>query len=657
MYEKALSPLKIGGLTVPNRIVRPAHTANNTPGGIIGERFLATHEEAARGGVGLTITGAAAIHPSSLLHPNGLAAWSDDCLLGLTQFAERMAPYPMRTIVQLWHGGHNAFTADGSPPWSASATPGPLIGVTAMAMSRAQIAEITEAYRLAAQRVVRAGLHGCEIHAGHGYLLRQFLARALNQREDAYGGDLDGRARFLMEVLRAVRGAVPKDFVVGIRMGPDTRPGLTEFDEMMQVVRRIEDEGLVDYLNLTLGEYSAPENMAAPMHEPAGYQLPTNAPAKANSALPLLVTGRFRTLDEAEDALQTGQADLVGMVRAHIADPHLVRKSVAGHPESVRPCIACNQLCIGGLFGPTGEPSCVVNPTANQEYRHAEDLKPVATPKSVLVIGGGVAGMEAARVAAERGHRVQLFEAADALGGTVKHAARAPRQGPLGDIADWQARELDRLGVHVVLGTPADLHAVRAAAPDVVVIATGARPRKDAAQRGRPGQAVKGLERTRVFSTLELLQQPRESLGRSAVVLDDVGHYEGIAASEHLVNAGLTVHYVTRHAAFAPLMDATFRAQPAYARLNRSGRFHVHARAVLSAVDAEGATLYDAEIDAAPRRLPADLVVTIGYNQPNLALAAELEAEGIPVHRIGDALSPRFMEAAIHEGYRLGCSL
>lgn len=658
MYDKAFSPIRIGGVSIPNRVFRPAHTANNTPGGRVGERFIAAHEEAARGGVGLTITGGAAIHGSSLLHPNGLAVWDDESVEGLAQFAARMDRYPMRTFVQLWHGGHNAFTADGSPPWSASATPGVMVGVQAVAMSKAQIAEIVEAYRLGAMRVARAGLQGCEIHAGHGYLLRQFLATAINHRDDDYGGALDNRARFLLDVLRAVRASVPKGFVVGVRMGPETRPGLLELDEMMQVVGMIEAEGLVDYLNLTLGEYSAPDMMAAPMHEPSGYQLRYNGEVKAHTQLPVLITGRFRTLEEVDQAVRLGQADLVGMVRAHLADPHIVRKTRENKVDQIRPCIACNQRCIGGLFLPPGEPFCAVNPRANLESSVPEPT-PAETVRKVMVIGGGVAGMEAARVAALRGHRVRLFEARLQLGGVVRFAAaHAPKMASFGDIAWWQEAELRRLGVEIFTDRYIDADDVRAEAPDALVLATGSRPRMDGGQRHRPGLAIAGIAQSHVISSEDALSLPREKLGVSAVVLDDVGHYEGIAAAEHLINQGLQVRYVTRHAAFAPLMDACFRAEPAYARMRRTQRFHVHTRATLSHIDAESVHIFDPTQDKLPTVVPATTVVLVGYNQPNDELIRELgDFRSDDLHVIGDALSPRFIEAAISEGYRAGLAI
>ncbi|WP_029888474.1 FAD-dependent oxidoreductase [Polycyclovorans algicola] len=657
MFEQAFSPIRIGGITVPNRIFRPAHTANNTPGGRVGERFIAAHEEAARGGVGLSITGGAAIHWSSMLHPNGLAVWDDASVPGLQQFAERMAPYPMKAIVQLWHGGHNGFTANGSPPWSASTTPGVMVGVQAIAMSTAQINEIVAAYRDAAVRVAHAGLDGCEVHAGHGYLLRQFLATAINHREDDYGGTLANRARFLLEVLRAIRAAVPKGFVVGVRMGPETRPGLVELDEMMQVVAMIEADGLVDYLNLTVGEYSAPEMMAAPMHEPSGYQLPYNGDVKSQVTLPVLVTGRFRTVEEVDQAVRLGQADLVGMVRAHLADPHIVRKTRENRVDEIRPCIACNQRCIGGLFLPPGEPFCAVNPRANLESTVPEPTQ-ADTPRTVMVIGGGVAGMEAARVAALRGHRVTLFEARPQLGGTVRFAARhAPKMASFGDITFWQEAELRRLGVEVQTGQYVDADDVRRAAPDAVVIATGARARLDGGQRHRPGLHIEGLAQRTVLSSEDVLSLPREQLGDSAVVLDDVGHYEGIAVAEYLIQRGLHVSYVTRHAAFAPLMDACFRAGPAYARLHRTGRFTAYTRATLARVEARSATLFDPAQDAAPQTVPADTLVLVGFNQPNSELRDALGDDVAAVHSIGDALSPRFIEAAIAEGYHTGLAL
>jgi 2,4-dienoyl-CoA reductase-like NADH-dependent reductase (Old Yellow Enzyme family) len=658
MYEHAFSPIRIGGVTLPNRVFRPAHTANNTPGGRIGERFLAAHEEAARGGVGLTITGGAAIHPSSMLHPHGLAVWDDGAIEGLQAFATRMGAYPMRTFVQLWHGGHNAFTANGSPPWSASATPGVMVGVQAVAMSTAQIAEIVEAYRLAAMRVARAGLQGVEIHAGHGYLLRQFLASAINSRGDAYGGSLDNRARFLLEVLRAVRASVPAGFVVGVRMGPETRPGLVELDEMMRVVQMIEAENLVDYLNLTLGEYSAPDLMAAPMHEPSGYQLRFNGNVKSQTRLPVLVTGRFRTVEEVDQAVRLGQADLVGMVRAHLADPHIVRKTRENRADEIRPCIGCNQRCIGGLFTPPFEPFCAVNPRANLESTVPDVTAAASTPRSVMVVGGGVAGMEAARVAASRGHRVSLHEARPRLGGTVRFAAQhAPKMLSFGDIAHWQESELRRLGVSIHTDAYVDAEDIARAAPDALVLATGSHPRMNGGQRHRPGLRIEGLERPQVMSSEEVLSRPREALGGHAVVLDDVGHYEGIAVCEHLVNHGLQVTYVTRHASFAPLMDPCFRAEPAYARLHRTGRFALRTRATLSRIDAADVTLFDPAQDRAPEVLPASVVVLIGFNAPNDALRDALADFQGALHVIGDALSPRFIEAAIAEGYHAGLAI
>lgn len=658
MYEQAFAPIQIGGVTIPNRVFRPAHTANNTPGGRIGERFIAAHEEAARGGVGLTITGGAAIHSSSLLHPNGLAVWDDASVEGLERYAARIARYPMKTFVQLWHGGHNAFTADGSPPWSASATPGVMVGVQAIAMSRAQIAEIVEAYRLAAVRVARSGLHGVEVHAGHGYLLRQFLAPALNHRDDDYGGALPARARFLLEVLRAIRASVPKGFVVGLRMGPETRPGLTELDDMLAVVQMVEAEHLSDYLNLTLGEYSAPDQMAGAMHEPSGYQLRYNGEVKPRTRLPVLVTGRFRTVEEVDQAVRLGQADLVGMVRAHLADPHIVRKTRENRVAEIRPCIACNQRCIGGLFTPPFEPGCAVNPRANLESSVADIDERAAVIKDVMVIGGGVAGMEAARVAAARGHRVRLYEARPQLGGTVRFAAsHAPKMLSFGDIAHWQEAELARLGVEVFTDCYIDAGDVRREAPDAVIIATGARPRLDGAQRHRPGHVIAGITRPQVMSSEDLLALPRDKLGRSAVVLDDVGHYEGIAVAEYLIDRGLSVHYVTRHAAFAPLMDASFRAEPAYARMHRSGRFEVHTRGLLAEIGDGRATIFDPLLDAAPEVVPADHVVLVGFNAPNVELRDELGDCTASLQLIGDALSPRFIEAAIAGGYAAGLAL
>jgi hypothetical protein len=349
-----------------------------------------------------------------------------------------------------------------------------------------------------------------------------------------------------------------------------------------------QDKKLIDYLNLTIGDNYTPHKIVAPMHEPVGYELPHDRPIREGITVPVLVTGRFRTLEEADQVIRQGDADLVALTRAHIADPDIVRKTVEGRVEEVRPCIACNHGCIGGVVT-MGRLGCAVNVAVGAEATLAEDLiKAADKPRKVLVVGGGPAGLEAARIAALKGHTVILAEASDALGGCINIAKRAPRRIGIGDITDWLEREVYRLGVDVRLGTYVQAADVAAIAPDVVIVATGSLPRTDdGRQMFFPGHVVTGIENPNVLSSHDLLLGDRHrNLGRHAVVFDDPGHYEGIAAAEFLIESGVAVTFVTGHPSFAPRMELNHTAAPALGRLAK-GDFRLLTSTKLEAVEKE----------------------------------------------------------------------
>ena len=375
MYERALSPIKMGGLEIKNRIARAAHATMMTRGGAITEDLIAYHLARAQGGVGLSIFEAAGVHPSSVL---SLANLDESIVDGYRALAAAIAPTGMRLFQQLWHGGHIYLQPDGSPPLAPSTVPHPVAGIAPRPIRRRQIDELVAAYAAAARRCEQGGLDGVEIHAGHGYLLAQFLSPVLNRRDDDYGGTLENRMRLLLRVLGAVRDAVSPGFVVGVRLSDSADPRILGMGEVGRVAHRLERDGLIDYVNMSYGDYYALHRQVGGMEVPTGFQIPYTAPPVADINLPRLLNGRFRTLEEVEQVLRAGEADIVSMVRAHIADPDIVAKSAAGHPERVRPCIACNQGCIGRVatFGRLG---CVVNTAAGDESTLAERLiRPVA---------------------------------------------------------------------------------------------------------------------------------------------------------------------------------------------------------------------------------------------------------------------------------------
>ena len=271
-----------------------------------------------------------------------------------------------------------------------------------------------------------------------------------------------------------------------------------------------------------------------------------------------MTAGRFQTLEEADQLIRSDVADMVAIVRAMIADPQLMTKTLAGKAEDVRPCIGCNQGCVGGIMGPLHQMGCTVNPVVGFERTLSEDLiQKTATPKKVVIVGGGPAGMEAARMAATVGHKVVLFEAQSSLGGAVNIAKRAPNLHPIGDIALWLEREIYRLGVDVRLATYAEKSEIDAEKPDAVIIATGSTPRMDGWQANVPDMRARGMVQPHVHSSHTIFDVPTGKLGKTAVIYDDVGHFEALAVAEYLVKQGVAVTFITKHPQIAPKMFAT----------------------------------------------------------------------------------------------------
>ena len=653
-----LTPLKVGPVELKNRVVRPAH-GTLIGGGTLNDDLIAYHEARAKGGVGLTIVEIMGVHPTSM---GSLNAFDISLQKSYPKFVERMKPYGMKVFQQLWHGGHNvAFPAlDGSAPWSASDVPGMSSGVTPKPMTKAMIDEIIRSFVTAAKQCERWGVDGVEIHCAHGYLPAQFLSSNANRRDDAYGGSLENRARFIKELVSAVRNGVSSHLAVGVRLAPDATVGGAGVNDYIYVAQMLEQFKLIDYVNISMGNYQSFPKMIGGMHEPMGYELETSLPVARAVNLPTMVVGRFRTLEEADQVIRAGDADMVGLVRATIADPDLVRKTEEGHPETVRPCIACNQGCVGGIFTPVfPRMGCTVNPAVGFELSLSEDkLKPAKTSKRVLVIGGGPAGMEAARIATLRGHRVTLIEAQPKLGGAVNLAAMAPTRAGIRDSVVWQEEELYRLGVDIRLSTYWETPDVLAEKPDVVVLATGSTPRMDGIQLSNPGEPVEGVNLPNVISSHNLFLERGRALGAFALVIDDVGHYEGVACAEYLAAKGLNVTYVSRHISFAPLVETALMSEPALERLYRY-RFSLRLRTRVVRIDHQGVLIGPTFVAAkeAKESISADTVVLVSHNQPNCELHTPLAAEGVKVVVVGDANSPRFMPVAIREGYMAGIRL
>jgi 2,4-dienoyl-CoA reductase-like NADH-dependent reductase (Old Yellow Enzyme family) len=651
--ERLLEPIRLGTVEIPNRVVRTAHgTRLYGADRLINDDIIEYHATAARGGAGLTILEIGSVHPSSM---GGQAVWNEAMVERYRALMARLAPFGTRVFAQLWHGGAQAPPgppAPDGPPWSASPVqPNPL-GQQPISVNHEQIATIVAAFADAGDRVVRGGLDGLELHFAHGYLVHQFLSPLTNLRTDEYGGDLGGRMRFALEILGAVRDRVGPDFPVGARISPETVPGGTSVEEAIAIVHALEATGRLDFVDVSIGSYFRQEKFIGGMYEPAGYMLPTSLPIARATSLPAIVTGRITTLAEAEALVAAGDADLVGMTRAHIADPAVMAKTLAGRTAEVRPCIACD-MCVASMYA--GGIRCAVNPGAGRERTRGDHRLEPAAPRRVVVVGGGPAGLEASRVAAARGHRVTLLEAAGAVGGQLARAARAPSRTRLQALVDWWARELQRLGVDVRTGTEATGDAVAALEPDCAIVASGVLPRLDGVQTISPGEPLTCRDGAVLTSSWDVLEGALDDR-RTVAIVDDTGHFEPVAAAEHLLLAGAAVTYVTTQDALLPKLQTAFESGPALHRLRTSGRFAMVPRALGLAYD--GATLTVRDIDGGdPWDAAAEAVVFVSANYPDPTLADALRGQVADVHVVGDALSQRHLRAAIEDGSRVGATI
>lgn len=611
------------------------------------ERLIAYHETRARGAVGSIFTETCTVHPSS---PGSLVAWRDDVVPGLAQLAERLHALDTCVFAQLWHGGIQAFPSDGSAAWAPSATADPIHGRVAQPMTQAMIDEVVAGFAVAAARCERAGLDGVEVHGAHSYLVHSFLSPLTNHRDDAYGED---RLRFAREILTAIRAATSSGFAVGIRIvGSEGIEGGIEPPSAIRIRAALEDEGLIDFVDVSMGGYHALGKLIGAMHEPLGYELATSEPITRGARVPTIVTGRVTTLAQAEAILADGVADLVSMVRATLADPELVAKTLAGRASEVRPCIACNEGCVGRLFDLRpggGRTGCTVNPDVGREGEVV--VAGDSDRRRVLVVGAGPAGLEAAWTAARNGHEVAIHEAEDAPGGLVRLQRRAPHRDEIGRICDWLWEELERLGVERRLGSRVDV--VRAEGFDAVVVATGSRPRRDGVQRLRPAQRVEGIELA--VTPLEVLSG-EVGTPRSVLVFDDCGNYEAVGAVEALLEAGADVCLATSFDGIAPDLFRSFQHGALVARLTAYRGFRVVTRAVLERVEPKFVTLGSLDGDRL-ERVAAELAVVMTGFEPQVALVEELRAAGVEVHAAGDVVAPLLLPHAIASGRAAGLAV
>ena len=647
-FARLFSPIRIGHAEAKNRIVSTPHGAAFGEKGNITERYIRYHEEKARGGCGVVMMfGSSSIHPTSINDWGEVNNWDDSVIPQFRAMSEAIHRHGALCLSQISHRGRRGHSwYSGTPLWAPSDTREERHREWPHVMTKTEIREVIDAWAAAAVRLKKGGYDGADIPLYGGHLLENFISPLANTRTDEYGGSLDNRLRLPTEVLRALREAVGRDFIIGLRHSGDhfVEGGLTR-EELLEIARRLDALGIADYWMVSGSNTETLRFEAAvtPSHyHPRGVFNDLAALTKTVVRVPVIVAGRIVTAEQAEAALADGVCDLVGMTRALIADPEMPTKVRAGRLDDVRVCVGAAEGCIGRLRQGKAI-TCIQNPAIGREAELMQ-IHPAAKRRRVVVVGGGVAGLEAARVAALRGHQTILLEAGAAVGGQVLAVARAPRREEYASIVTWLAGQAKKAGVEVRLNTPASAADVLALKPDAVVLATGASQRVP---------DIPGVKLAHVASTVDVLLG-HVAPGRRVVVVDEEGYFAAPTTADFLADRRAQVTIVSRYFMVGEDIDEGTRSD-LYARLFARGVTLTPMTRAVEIVPQGVRTRHT--FSSAETVVEADSVVLAFGGKAHDPLSRELEGHVADLKVIGDAYSPRRVHDAILDGTRVARAL
>lgn len=551
MSDPLLQPYRLKHLTLKNRVFSTAHEPAYTENGLPTDRYRLYHVEKAKGGMGMTMIGGSSIvAPDSPAAFGNIRLWDDDVVPWLKRLTDEVHEHDCAVMIQITHLGRrtNWNKGDWLPVVAPSLVREPAHRAFPKVMEDFDFARIIEAYAAGAERCKAGGMDGIEIEC-YGHLFDAFWSPATNRRDDEWGGSLDNRLRFGNEVLKAIRARVGADFIVGLRMvcDEDWDRGISK-EEGLQIARRMAGGGLIDFINVIRGHIDTDNALAdviPNMGARGGPHLDFAGEVRQATKFPTFHAARIADVATARHAIANGLLDLVGMTRAHIADPHIVAKVRAGREDQIRPCVGAG-FCIDGIYE-MGNALCLHNPATGREATVPQIVPRGSGPaKKVVVIGAGPAGLEAARVAGERGHKVVLFEAQSQHGGQVRLAAQLQRRRELIGVVDWRLAQCERLGVELRFNSLAEAADVLAEEPDLVVVATGGLPNTGFLDEGED----------LVTTTWDILsgQTPPAA---EVLVYDDNGGHQAMTCAEFLAAKGVKFDIVTPERMLSPDIGGT----------------------------------------------------------------------------------------------------